>query len=175
MRGLEWGRLYETYHTNAYNAAQLDKDVDRLRADEAVKNARGIYEYLLGGMTSPQLLGIRLFDDRTKRTGYERQTQKAKAAGISNCPLCALGSDSNKTRIFKLNEMDADHVTAWSKGGSTELKNLTMLCRYRLAEIFKYIVRRPRPAGLVAGMRLAGTFGIWLWLPIRAHSSGYCG
>lgn len=129
MRGLEWGRLYETYHTNAYNAAQIDKDVDRLRADEAVKSARGIYEYLLGGETSPQLLGIRLFDDRTKRTGYERQTQKAKTPGISNCPLCALGSDSNKTRIYKLNEMDADHVTAWSKGGSTELKNLTMLCQ----------------------------------------------
>ena len=24
--------------------------------------------------------------------------------------------------------MDADHVTAWSKGGVTELNNLTMLC-----------------------------------------------
>ncbi|MDQ1249708.1 MAG: hypothetical protein QG597_4084 [Actinomycetota bacterium] len=24
--------------------------------------------------------------------------------------------------------MDADHVTAWSKGGSTSLSNLTMLC-----------------------------------------------
>jgi hypothetical protein len=24
--------------------------------------------------------------------------------------------------------MDADHVTAWSKGGATDLSNLTMLC-----------------------------------------------
>lgn len=129
MRGLEWGRLYETYHVNAYNAAAIDKAVDRLRADEAVKSAKGIYEYLLGGKKSSQLLDIRLFEDRTKRTGYERQTQKAKATGVSNCPLCALGTDSNKTRIYKPNEMDADHVTAWSKGGSTELNNLTMLCQ----------------------------------------------
>jgi hypothetical protein len=129
MRGLEWGRLYEAYHSNAYDAAEVDKAVDGLRADEAVKSAKGIYEYLLGGKTSPQLLDIRLFDDRTKRAGYEQQTQKAKAAGVSNCPLCALGADSNKTRIYKQNEMDADHVTAWSKGGGTEMKNLTMLCQ----------------------------------------------
>jgi hypothetical protein len=128
MRGLEWGRLSEAYHSNAYDAAQIDKDVDGLRADEAVKNAKGVYEYLLGGKTSPQLLDIRLFDDRTKRTKYEQQTQKAKAAGVSNCPLCALGADSNKTRIYKQNEMDSDHVTAWSKGGDTDLKNCEMLC-----------------------------------------------
>lgn len=129
IRGLEWGRLYDAYHSNAYNAAEIDKAVDELRADEAVKSAKGIYEYLLGGRTSPQLLDIRLFEDRTKRVGYEQQTQKATAAGVSNCPLCALGADSNKTRIYKQNEMDADHVTAWSKGGGTELKNLTMLCQ----------------------------------------------
>jgi hypothetical protein len=129
MRGLEWGRLYETYHSNAYSAAEIDKAVDKLRADEAVKNAKGIYEYLLGGETSPQLLDIRLFDERTKRAAYEQQTQKAEAAGFSNCPLCALGADSNQTRIYSQSEMDADHVTAWSKGGGTELKNLTMLCQ----------------------------------------------
>ena len=26
-------------------------------------------------------------------------------------------------------EMDADHVTAWSKGGATDIKNCQMLCR----------------------------------------------
>jgi len=129
MRGLEWGRLYEAYHSKAYNAAEIDKAIAALRADEAVKSAKGIYEYLLGGRTSPQLLDIRLFDDTTKRAGYEQQTQTAEAAGVSNCPLWALGTDSNKTRIYKQNEMDADHVTAWSKGGSTDLANLTMLCQ----------------------------------------------
>ena len=56
-------------------------------------------------------------------------SDKADKQGVSNCPLCALGNDSNKTKIWKLNEMDADHVTAWSKGGSTEPKNCQMLCK----------------------------------------------
>ena len=129
MRGLEWGRLYETYHSTSYNAAEIDKAVDELRADPAVHSAKGIYEYLLGGKVSPQLLDVRLFDDKTKRAGYEKQTKEAKADGVSNCPLCALGTDNNKDRIYKQSEMDADHVTAWSKGGATDLANLTMLCQ----------------------------------------------
>jgi hypothetical protein len=129
MRGLEWGRLYETYHSSAYDAARVDQAVDRLRADEGVKNAKGIYEYLLGGQTDTKLLDVRVFDDKAKRVGYETQTQEARTKGISNCPLCAQGTDNNSTRIYKLDEMDADHVTAWSKGGATDPKNLTMLCR----------------------------------------------
>lgn len=93
-----------------------------------MRNAKGIYEYLLGGEKQPHLLAIRLFDDKDKRVAYEQQTKKAKATSESNCPLCAIGGDSNKARIYKHNEMDADHVTAWSKGGSTSLSNLTMLC-----------------------------------------------
>ncbi|MDA4891789.1 DUF262 domain-containing protein [Streptomyces sp. MS2A] len=129
MRGLEWGRLYERYHSTSYNAAAIDADVDALRADPYVHNTKGIYEYLLGGKTSPQLLDVRLFDDKAKRVAYERQTQRAKAAGESNCPLCVITGDANKARIYKQKEMDADHVTAWSKGGATDLSNLTMLCQ----------------------------------------------
>ena len=91
MRGLEWGRLYETYHSSPYKAAEIDKAVDELRADEAVKSAKGIYEYLLGGRTSPQLLDVRLFGEKTKRAGYEQQTQKAKAAGVELSAVCAGG------------------------------------------------------------------------------------
>ena len=60
---------------------------------------------------------------------YEKQTQAAKAAGTSNCPFCAIGHDGNAKRIYKLNEMDADHVTAWSKGGATDVANCQMLCK----------------------------------------------
>lgn len=129
MRGLEWGRLYETYHSQSYNASKIDARVDELRADPAVRAAKGIYEYLLGGEKQTQLLGIRLFDDNMKRTAYTQQTNAAKAKNVSNCPLCALGNDNNKTRIYAPKEMDADHVTAWSKGGPTDLANLTMLCQ----------------------------------------------
>ena len=128
MRGLDWGRLYETYHSESYDAAALDADIDALRADPEVFNNKGIYEYLLGGKTDPKLLDIRLFDQKTKIAAYEQQTQKAKADGESNCPLCALGTDANKTRIYKPGEMDADHVTAWSKGGQSTLDNCVMLC-----------------------------------------------
>ena len=128
MRGLEWGRLYELYHSNSYNATELNKAVDKLRGDPFVKNAKGIYEYLLGGSEDSKLLGIRLFDEPTKRAAYEQQTKKAKADGVSNCALCAHGDNANKTRIYAQNEMDADHVTAWSKGGSTDLSNCEMLC-----------------------------------------------
>jgi hypothetical protein len=129
MRGLEWGRLYELYYSTSYDTAAIDTEVDALRADPYVHNAKGIYEYVLGGKTAPQLLDVRLFDGKTKRVAYERQTQRAKAAGESNCPLCAINGDANKARIYKQTEMDADHVTAWSKGGATDLSNLTMLCQ----------------------------------------------
>lgn len=46
----------------------------------------------------------------------------------SNCPLCAIGHDANKTRIYKQEEMDADHVTAWSNGGSSAADNCQILC-----------------------------------------------
>jgi hypothetical protein len=128
MRGLDWGRLYESFHSESYNAAAIDADVDALRADPAVQNNKGIYEYLLGGKTDPKLLNVRVFDEKTKVAAYEQQTQKAKDAGVSNCPLCAIGESANKTRAYNPSEMDADHVTAWSKGGDTDLKNCEMLC-----------------------------------------------
>lgn len=128
MRGRDWGRLYESYHSKSYNPASIDAEVDELRADPAVLNNKGVYEFLLGGKTDPKLLDVRLFDEKTKVAAYEQQTQKAKRAGVSNCPMCAVGENPNKTRIYKRDEMDADHVTAWSKGGATDLDNCEMLC-----------------------------------------------
>ena len=43
--------------------------------------------------------------------------------------LADLAFDNNKARIYEPKEMDADHVTAWSKGGGTDPSNLTMLCK----------------------------------------------
>ena len=70
-----------------------------------------------------------MFDEQTKALAYQRQTKKAKDAGASNCPLCAIGDNANNTRIYKQDEMDADHVAAWSKGGNTDLENCEMLCK----------------------------------------------
>lgn len=128
MKGLPWGPLYDKYGTDKLDPVALDADIKTLRADVAVENNKGIYEYLLGGRNDPKLLSIRIFDDRTKVVVYEQQTQKAKAKGQSNCPLCAIGHDANKTRIYEPTEMDADHVTAWTNGGATDLQNCEMLC-----------------------------------------------
>ena len=129
MRGLEWGRLYETYHNQPYNKVELNQKVADLYADEFVRNKKGIFEYVLGGCQDSKLLEIRIFDERDKKNVYIRQTQNAEQKGESNCPLCAIGHDANKTKMWKITEMDADHVTAWSNGGATDISNCQMLCK----------------------------------------------
>lgn len=129
MRGLEWGRMYETYHKQPYDPQQVSALVRQFITDPYVKNRKGVFEYILGGMTDTRLLDVRVFDEATKKSVYNTQTASAKASGISNCPLCTLGHDANKNKIWSLAEMDADHVAAWSKGGISDIQNCQMLCR----------------------------------------------
>lgn len=129
MCGLEWGRLYETYHKKAYDPSELWKRVQELYADPYVKSRKGIFEYLLGGCEDTKLLDVRVFDEATKKSIYKQQRAEAEARGISNCPLCAVGNNSNNIKIWELKDMDADHVSAWSKGGATEPHNCQMLCK----------------------------------------------
>ena len=129
MCGLEWGRLYEAYHKQSYDPAKVEKTTQRLYGDDYVRNKRGIFEYILGGETESRLLEIRVFDETVKKKVYKQQTDDAKSKGISNCPLCAHGHEAAKTKIWEPKDMDADHVTAWSKGGTTDIKNCQMLCK----------------------------------------------
>ncbi len=129
MKGLEWNRLYKTYHAQTYDPAVISAAVQRLYGDAHVKNRRGIFEYVLGGEVDTKLLDVRVFDDATKRSVYEAQTAAAKEKSESNCPLCAIGHDANKEKIWSLSDMDADHVAAWSKGGATDAANCQMLCK----------------------------------------------
>jgi len=129
MRGLNWGSLYEIYHKHAYDPQKVSQKVQALLADECVSDKKGIYPYVLGGCMDTKLLNVRVFSESVKKAVYTRQTAEAKQKGCSNCPLCALGSDANKNRIWKQSEMDADHVAAWSKGGATDINNCQMLCK----------------------------------------------
>lgn len=129
MQGLNWGELYELFHAHPYNHTQISARVRELMNDDFVVNKRGIFEYVLGDCQDAKLLNVRLFDKQTMRKVYDLQTTKAKAEGVSNCPYCAIGHDQNAHRIWKPEEMDADHVTAWSKGGSTDIENCQMLCK----------------------------------------------
>lgn len=129
MCGQHWGDFYEKYRKNPYSKETIDKRLNELLSDTQVSDKRGIIEYLLGGEKETKLLNVRVFDQKTKKAVYKKQTEEAKKKDISNCPLCAIGHDANSKRIYKENEMDADHVTAWSRGGATDEKNCQMLCK----------------------------------------------
>src|SRR6185437_2627323 len=60
MKGLEWGRLYETYHKKKYDPAKVSKRLRALYGDFEVKDKSGIYEYILGGEKDTKLLNIRV-------------------------------------------------------------------------------------------------------------------
>ena len=131
MRGLEWGLLYDTYHKNSYNPSIIEEKVSKLMDDVQIQQQgrKNIFEYVLGGEQDTKLLHVRVFDEKTKRIVYNQQTKEAKEEGKSNSPFCAIGHDANKTKIWALKDMDADHVAAWSKGGETTIENCQMLCK----------------------------------------------
>jgi len=129
MRGLEWGRLYETYRKQPYSPQEVSNQVKKLYADPYIKNRKGVFEFILGNSTDTKLLDVRVFDEATKKSVYATQTAEAKEKGISNCPLCAIGHDASKTKIWNIADMDADHVAAWSKSGATDINNCQMLCK----------------------------------------------
>lgn len=129
MKGLDWGRLYETYHERSYDPVKVSDEVRTLLGSYEVKDRRGVFEYALSGFVDTRLLNVRVFDEPTKKAVYAKQTAKAEAEEKSNCSYCAIGHDANQSKIWALNDMDADHVAAWSKGGSTDPENCEMLCK----------------------------------------------
>ena len=111
MKGVEWGHLYELYSSRTWDAAELETEVARLMADSDVKKKKGIYSYVFDH--DEHHLDIRAFDDNTKREVYEKQK------GV--CQICG--------KVFKIEEMEADHITPWRDGGRTIADNCQMLCR----------------------------------------------
>lgn len=111
MKGVDWGSLYNEFGKNFLDTDNLENEVARLMQDEDVTKKSGIYEYVLSG--NERALSIRAFTDNMKREAYERQK------GI--CSAC--------TDTFALDEMEADHITPWSKGGKTIAANCQMLCK----------------------------------------------
>jgi len=110
MKGVPWGFLYNAHKDEDLDAVALEKRVATLMADEDVTKKRGIYAYVLDD--KEQHLSIRAFTDNHKREAYERQD------GV--CPVC--------NKHYAIEEMEADHITPWSKGGKTIAANCRMLC-----------------------------------------------
>ncbi len=129
MKNLDWGRLYGQYGEKEYDSKKISEQVKSLHDDIHILNKKGIFEYVLGGFKDNKLLEIRMFNDDVKIETYKKQTKLAKEKGESNCPYCAIGHQASKDKIWGLEDMDADHVTAWSKGGKTSSENCQMLCK----------------------------------------------
>lgn len=111
MKKVPWGELYHEFKDGKYNNADIEAEVDRLMMDEDVTKKAGIYQYIF--THDERYLSIRAFSQSEKRQKYEAQG--------GNCPVCGLH--------FKIEEMEADHIVPWSKGGHTSLDNCQMLCK----------------------------------------------
>lgn len=127
--GQPWNEYYEEFHNEGYDIRDLNNKVVELLADEAIQSKKGVIKYVLGGCQDESLLKIRIFDNNTKTTKYNQQTNEARERGISNCPDCVIENGENRDKIWPQGEMEADHVTAWSRGGATTIDNCQMLCR----------------------------------------------
>lgn len=83
-----------------------------LIADDSSKLCSDLfYGDLLTG--EEKKLSIRAFDRRDALAAYEKQKHR--------CAIC--GGE------FEFEQMHADHITPWSKGGKTTPDNCQMLCR----------------------------------------------
>lgn len=112
MKGLEWGLFFNRHGERTdLDPAALELRLQELLADEDVTKKSGIYEYLLTG--DERKLNIRAFTDKQKQEQYQKQN------GI--CVKCG--------KYFEYNEMEGDHIIAWSQGGKTVPENLQMLCK----------------------------------------------
>lgn len=110
MKGRDWGVFFNKYGNNTYDAKTLEAKIVELLEDDDVTNNSGIYEYLLSG--EEKHLSIRSFTPKMARAAFEKQK------GV--CPKCG--------KTFTIEEMQADHITPWSKGGKTVAENCQMLC-----------------------------------------------
>lgn len=122
MKGLPWGDFYNEYSDKKFNATEMDREIDKLLDDDEIKSKSGIWHYELAKHSeepnATRYLHLRTFSSVDKRRKWKEQE------GV--CPMCkAEGVD----RVWKLNEMEGDHIIPWSKGGKTEYDNLQMLCK----------------------------------------------
>ena len=111
MKRVDWNGLYKKFSSKTYDPVKIEAEVAKLMADYDVKTKPGIYTYVL--TRDLRDLEIRGFNPNQRREAFERQK------GV--CVHCG--------KKFKLDEMHADHIKPWSKGGKTVSENCQMLCQ----------------------------------------------
>jgi len=110
MKGIQWGALYNKHKDLTLDPKEIEIRVGSLMEDEDVTDKKGIYKFIL--TNDERYLNIRTFDKKQKRQAYERQK------GV--CIRC--------NQKFEIEDMEADHITPWSKGGRTDGENCQLLC-----------------------------------------------
>ena len=111
MKGVDWGSLYDKFKDKMFDAKKLEKEIQTLMMDDEVTAKKGIYPYVL--TRNEKYLNIRAFTESQKREAYEKQK------GV--CPVCK--------KKWKIEQMEADHITPWHEGGKTSAKNCQLLCK----------------------------------------------
>ena len=101
IKGIEWGILYNTYGNNQYDPIELENKVSSMMIDDEVENKKGIYEYLFDGLEKH--LNLRTFSEFQWNKAYNNQN------GI--CPFCVAMNKPTKTKVWLIDEMEADHIT----------------------------------------------------------------
>ena len=112
MKNADWGHLYNSYKDADLDPVDIERRTAQLVLDDDVTRRAGIYPYILTG--DEKDLNIRAFSDGMKQKVYEKQSGTCAKCGISD---------------LAIGQMEADHITPWSKGGKTSEDNCQMLCK----------------------------------------------
>ena len=114
MATVNWGKLYNDYHTEDFDVDEISEKFNELMMYKATKeldiSVAKICEYCI--TRDETLLKHREFNEAQKTTMYNQQR------GI--CPDCG--------KHYLKAEMHAHHIVPWYNGGVTELANGVMLC-----------------------------------------------
>ena len=118
MKGIDWGSLYNEFGNDMQDSDALEDEIKELMLDDEVQKNKGVYAFIL--TRDEKHLGLRAFSEKQKRQAFELQE------GV--CPKTGKKFDD-------YNQMHADHIMPWSKGGKTDMDNLMMVCpKYNLTK-----------------------------------------
>lgn len=110
MKGVDWGHLHKNFGDEYHSSDKIERELMALLTNEDINNNSKIYTYIFTG--DKRDLQFRTFKESEKLRVYEKQGNK-----------CACGQE------FKFEDLEGDHVVAWSKGGETIESNLQLLCK----------------------------------------------